>query len=113
MPSHPTHQQQQPLIALLTLPTRDSISSMDHCGWGLMKTPWKLTQLKHFTREGQRLADPSNDAWATNYVGNHDLGRAVSRYGSDHLEFRVPSAKMLAVYLLSLSGTPVIYQGGE
>ena len=86
---------------------------MDHGGWGLMKTPWKLPQLKHLTREGQRLADPSNDAWATNHIGNHDLARAVSRYGSDEPQFRVASAKMLAVYLLSLSGTPIIYQGGE
>jgi oligo-1,6-glucosidase len=40
----------------------------------------------------------------------HDRGRSVTRYASDH---RVASAKMLAIYLLTQSGTPFIYQGEE
>merc|ERR1712093_637282 len=44
---------------------------------------------------------------------NHDQGRSVPRYGDASPESRVPSAKMLAIYLLTLSGTPIIYQGEE
>lgn len=77
-----------------------------------MITPWKLSTLKHFTHETQRLADPTKDAWACNYIGNHDQARAVSRFGSDDPQFRVASAKMLVTYQLGLSGTPIIYQGG-
>ena len=45
------------------------------------------------------------------YIENHDHPRMVSRYGSE--QFRVESAKMLAVSYLFLQGTPFIYQGQE
>jgi glycosidase len=43
----------------------------------------------------------------------HDRGRSVTRYASDTPEHRVPSGKLLALYLLTQSGTPFIYQGEE
>ncbi len=50
--------------------------------------------------------------WNANYLENHDQPRSVSRYGNDseHLEL---SAKMLGTLLLTLRGTPFIYQGQE
>lgn len=43
----------------------------------------------------------------------HDRGRSVTRYASDAPEHRVASGKLLALYLLTQSGTPFIYQGEE
>lgn len=50
--------------------------------------------------------------WNSLFWGNHDLPRAVSRYG-DEGEHRVASAKALATILHLLEGTPYIYQGEE
>jgi len=50
--------------------------------------------------------------WNANYLENHDQTRSVSRFGND-TAFWKESAKMLAVLLLSLRGTPFIYQGQE
>ncbi|MBD7945429.1 MULTISPECIES: glycoside hydrolase family 13 protein [Psychrobacillus] len=50
--------------------------------------------------------------WNSLYWNNHDQPRIVSRFGNDQ-EFRVTSAKMLAICLHMLQGTPYIYQGEE
>ena len=52
-------------------------------------------------------------AWNTVYLGNHDQPRQVSRYGNDSELFRTRSAKMLATLILTLRGTPYLYQGEE
>lgn len=52
-------------------------------------------------------------AWNSIFWGNHDQPRAVSRFGNDDEKYREASAKMLATCLLSLKGTPYIYQGDE
>ncbi|MGI6577986.1 MAG: glycoside hydrolase family 13 protein [Eubacteriales bacterium] len=50
--------------------------------------------------------------WNANYLENHDQPRSVSRFGDDD-RYWEKSAKMLAVLLLTLRGTPYIYQGQE
>lgn len=50
--------------------------------------------------------------WNTIYFENHDQPRSVSRFGDDK-KFHEQSAKALAVLLLSLRGTPFIYEGQE
>ena len=50
--------------------------------------------------------------WNANYFENHDQPRSVSRFGND-IQFHEKSAKMLAVMLLTLRGTPYIFQGQE
>lgn len=50
--------------------------------------------------------------WNSLFWNNHDLPRAVSRLGNDGL-FRTESAKMLAMVLHGMQGTPYIYQGEE
>lgn len=50
--------------------------------------------------------------WNALFWGNHDLPRAVSRYG-DPGQYRVESAKMLATVLHLMKGTPFVYQGEE
>lgn len=53
-----------------------------------------------------------NQGWNSLFWGNHDLPRAVSRYG-DEGEHRVASAKALATVLHLMEGTPYIFQGEE
>ena len=50
-------------------------------------------------------------SWNANYFENHDQQRSVGRFGS--LKYRDESAKCLAALLLTLKGTPFIYQGQE
>ncbi len=51
-------------------------------------------------------------AWNALFWCNHDQPRIVSRFG-DESEYRVPAAKMLAMALHGMQGTPYIYQGEE
>lgn len=53
-----------------------------------------------------------NVAWNALFWCNHDQPRIVSRFG-DEGEYRVPAAKMLAMVLHGMQGTPYIYQGEE
>lgn len=50
--------------------------------------------------------------WNSLFWNNHDLPRIVSRWGNDG-EYREKSAKMLAMLLHGMQGTPFIYQGEE
>lgn len=50
--------------------------------------------------------------WNSLFLDNHDLPRAVSRFGDDGI-YREKSAKMLALMLHGMQGTPYIYQGEE
>ncbi|MCS2165022.1 alpha,alpha-phosphotrehalase [Scandinavium manionii] len=53
-----------------------------------------------------------NRAWNALFWCNHDQPRIVSRFG-DEGEYRIPAAKMLAMVLHGMQGTPYIYQGEE
>jgi glucan 1,6-alpha-glucosidase len=50
--------------------------------------------------------------WNSLFWNNHDLPRIVSRWGNDK-EYRVEAAKMFAILLHGMQGTPYIYQGEE
>jgi oligo-1,6-glucosidase len=72
---------------------------------------WKLTELKAiYTKQDQAL---DRHSWNTVFLSNHDNPRVVSAFGNDSPAFRVASAKALATMLLTLKGTPFIYQGDE
>jgi len=64
---------------------------------------------KVFTEWHDAVGD---QGWLNVYLDNHDFPRMVSRFGNDRL-YRVESAKMLATLLLTMRGTPCIYQGSE
>ena len=51
-------------------------------------------------------------AWLGNYLENHDQMRIVSRYG-DAAHYRSESGRLFATLLLTLGGSPYIYQGQE
>ena len=50
--------------------------------------------------------------WNAVYLENHDQPRSVSRFG-DAKDHHKKSAKMLAMMLLTLRGTPYVFQGQE
>ena len=50
--------------------------------------------------------------WNSLFWDNHDLPRIVSRWGDDG-QYRKESAKMLALVLHGMQGTPYVYQGEE
>lgn len=64
---------------------------------------------KVFTRWQQGL---HNQGWNSLFWENHDLPRSVSRYADDG-KYRAESAKMLAIALHGMQGTPYVYQGEE
>ncbi|MEE9111746.1 MAG: alpha-glucosidase [Lactobacillus sp.] len=67
-------------------------------------------ELKQVLAKWQRL--DFKHAWNSLFWDNHDLPRIVSRFGNDG-KYRVESAKMLAILLHCLRGTPYIYEGEE
>lgn len=74
--------------------------------------PLNLPALKAiYTRHAQVLGKQD---WDTVFLGNHDMSRAVSRWGDVSTpEYRAASAKMLQTMVLTLRGTTYLYQGDE
>ncbi len=92
----------------------DAVFHEDHMGIDVgddqfSTVDWKLTDLKTAIARWQEGMYP--DGWNAPYLGNHDQPRAVSRFGDP--DFRYESATMLGTLLLTLRGTPFIYQGDE
>lgn len=54
----------------------------------------------------------SNGGWNSIFLDNHDFPRMVSRFGNDQ-EYWKESAKMLTTLLMTMRGTPYVYQGDE
>jgi oligo-1,6-glucosidase len=73
--------------------------------------PWTLPDLKAIYARFDRELDVN--CWQTVFLSNHDNPRLVSSFGDDSAPYRVRSAKVLATMLLTLKGTPFIYQGDE
>jgi oligo-1,6-glucosidase len=71
---------------------------------------WTLPELKAIYSKQDRALDVHS--WNTIFLSNHDNPRVVSAFGNDS-QYRVASAKALATMLLTLKGTPFIYQGDE
>lgn len=88
----------------------DHVSADNYFGVKQLVKPFSLRQLKKcFTTWQHGLY---GKAWNTLYFENHDQARIVGRYCSA-TEHRIEGAKMLATVLMTLSGTPFIYQGQE
>ena len=79
------------------------------------KEKWDMVQIdfvelkKIFTRWQKGLY---GQGWNSLFWENHDLPRSVSRFADDGA-YRVESAKMLAILLHGMQGTPYVYQGEE
>lgn len=70
-----------------------------------------LIELKDVLSKWQIELDEKG--WNSLFWNNHDLPRIVSRWGNDSEKYRQLSAKMLAILLHGMKGTPYIYQGEE
>lgn len=79
--------------------------------WSDMK--FDFIELKRILMDWQVNISKGN-GWNAIFWCNHDQPRVVTRFGNDETEAnRVKSAKMLAISLHMLQGTPYIYQGEE
>jgi len=73
--------------------------------------PWRLADFKAIFARHDAALDAH--CWPTVFFSNHDNPRIVSRYGDDRPQWRDLSAKLMATLLLTMKGTPFIYQGDE
>ena len=108
------------IAKLYSDPTRNELSMVfqfEHIGldqqegkdkWDLK--PLSIGQLKQILSKWQTSL--GHEGWNSLFWNNHDLPRIVSRWGNDK-EYRVESAKMFAIVLHMMKGTPYIYQGEE
>jgi alpha-glucosidase len=70
----------------------------------LIGTPWNAAAIDRLVREYEAaLPEGAAPNWV---LGNHDRSRIASRVGA-------PSARLAAVLLLTLRGTPTLYYGDE
>lgn len=86
-----------------------TLDQKDGNKWDVM--PLDFVELKRVFDKWQNELE--QDGWNSLFWNNHDLPRAVSHFGNDSDEYRVKSAKMLAIVLHMQKGTPYIYQGEE
>ncbi len=99
----------------LTDPSRgelDMVFSFEHMECDQLfvkwfKTKFKPKKLMKILSKWQRGLE-----WNTCYLENHDQPRSVTRFTKGG-EFRTRGSKMLLGLILSLRGTPFIYQGQE
>lgn len=54
----------------------------------------------------------SRQGWGSVFLGNHDFARMVSRWGDDQAHWE-KSSKLLGTLLMTMPGTPFIFQGDE
>lgn len=108
------------IAKLYSDPKRDELSMVfqfEHVGldqapgkekWDLQ--PLDVGELKQVLSKWQTALH--GEGWNSLFWNNHDLPRIVSRWGDDGI-YRVQSAKMFAILLHLMKGTPYIYQGEE
>jgi alpha-glucosidase len=72
--------------------------------FSLLKTPWEAAAIRQAVDELE--AALPTWAWPNYVLGNHDEGRIATRFGAEQ-------ARVAAMLLLTLRGTPTIYYGEE
>jgi alpha-glucosidase len=70
----------------------------------LMVTPWQAEAIRHSVDELEAVLPPFG--WPNYVLGNHDQPRLASRIGE-------AQARVAAMLLLTLRGTPTLYNGDE
>jgi oligo-1,6-glucosidase len=73
--------------------------------------PWTLPELKAIY-DAHATVLTKHD-WDTVFLSNHDNPRIVSTFGDDSPAMRVPSAKLFETMILTLRGTPFLFEGDE
>ncbi len=103
-------------IKLMTARERkelDMVFSFDHLynpgSVRFTEKPYDLTHLRNYHTRWQAMP---NNCWNSLFYDNHDNPRMLQRVAPKP-QYRDNVAKLLAVILLTLKGTPFIYQGQE
>ena len=73
--------------------------------------PWSLPELKAIYDAHANLLTKHD--WDTVFLSNHDNPRIVSTFGDDSPDMRVQSAKLFETMILTLRGTPFLFEGDE
>ena len=71
---------------------------------------WKLTELKRALNDSQKAT--ATNGWCPIFFENHDQPRAVNKYFAKDAD-PIKAAKALATVLMTMRGTPFIYEGQE
>ncbi|TMD61524.1 MAG: DUF3459 domain-containing protein [Chloroflexi bacterium] len=72
--------------------------------FAFLRQPWRAETFRRVAENAERYLPP--DAWPNYTLSNHDVPRAISRYGDGE-------ARVAALMLLTMRGTPFIYYGEE
>ena len=72
----------------------------------LIKSPWDPKIIAALIEQYESALGGGIERWPNWVLGNHDRSRVASRLGA-------PQARVAAMLLLTLRGTPTIYQGEE
>jgi len=72
----------------------------------LIKTPWEPDAIAALIEQYEGALAGGRERWPNWVLGNHDRSRVASRIGA-------AQARVAAMLLLTLRGTPTIYQGEE
>ena len=72
---------------------------------------WSLPELKAIYDAHASVLTKHD--WDTVFLSNHDNPRIVSTFGDDSPAMRVSSAKLFETMILTLRGTPFLYEGDE
>ena len=90
----------------------DMVFSFEHMGCDDLGLKWFKTRLRPKKLMKTLVKWQTGLDWNTNYFENHDQPRFISRF-ADSEPFREKCSMMMAGLLLTLRGTPFIYQGQE
>jgi alpha-glucosidase len=77
--------------------------------FSLIFTRWSAHRYYRSIKSWYKHIPPK--AWPCHVLSNHDLHRSINRYGL--LRDKIQKAKVAAVLLLTLKGTPFLYYGEE
>ncbi|MBN1260531.1 MAG: alpha-glucosidase [Anaerolineae bacterium] len=77
----------------------------------LMRVEGRLTPPHIRKNQAERLAELPEGAWPCNTLGNHDSPRVKSRFGDGEHDDAL--ARLSAALMLTLRGTPFLYNGEE
>ena len=72
--------------------------------------PWSIKEFKQIFKTWDVAF--KQKGWGSIFLGNHDFARMVSRWGNDKAYWK-ESSKLLCTMMLSMRGTPFIFQGDE
>jgi alpha-glucosidase len=72
----------------------------------LIKSPWEPNAIAALIEQYERALGGGRERWPNWVLGNHDRPRVASRVGPDQ-------ARVAAMLLLTLRGTPTLYYGDE